>query len=154
MTQTATSRMVQVMQTLSASRDPVELGRAKTDFVDGLFAGPARRIPDAIKAAWLGRSISQDPESTNHALSRAHDPTKLLEAGRRGLPLMILIGSEDALVNCPAVVRELRRHFRNSEVHSIEGGSHALFIDRKEEFIQHLLMFVGRLAVSVPSEHD
>ncbi|EJF57802.1 alpha/beta-hydrolase [Dichomitus squalens LYAD-421 SS1] len=148
MTQTATPRMVQVVQTLGTSRDAVELGRAKTEFVDGLFSGPARRIPDTTKAAWLGRSISQDPESTNNAICRTHDPTKLLEAGRRGLPLMVLIGSEDALVNSLAVVRELRRHFRNLEAYSIGGSSHALFIDRKDEFIQHLLMFVGRLAVS------
>ena len=142
--------LVDVVQTLGAARDAAVLGRAKTAFVDALVASPARRIPDATKAAWLGRSVAQEPEATNGVFCRAQDATRLLDAGRRGLPLMVLVGAEDALVDSAAVVRELRRHFRNSEAHVVAGGSHALFVDRRDEFVKHLLMFVGRLAVSGP----
>ncbi|KAM5536148.1 hypothetical protein V8D89_010247 [Ganoderma adspersum] len=147
MTYAVTPPLVSVVQTLGVTRDAAALGRAKTAFVDALVAGPARRIPDATKAAWLGRSVAQEPEATNGVFCRAHDAARLLEAGRRGLPLMVLVGAEDALVDNAAVVRELRRHFRNSEAHVVAGGSHALFVDRRDEFVKHLLMFVGRLAV-------
>ena len=60
---------------------------------------------------------------------------------------MILVGSQDTLVDGPAVVGELRRHFRNAEAHVVEGGSHALFFDKKDEFVRLLLVFAGRLAV-------
>ncbi|KAI0739135.1 alpha/beta-hydrolase [Daedaleopsis nitida] len=148
---TVTTRMLGITQTLSTARDAGGSGRAKTEFVNGLLAGATGRIPDATKAAWLGRSVAQDAEVTTAVLSRTHDPSKLLEVGREGMPLMILVGSEDALVDGPAVVRELRRHFRNAEAHVVVGGSHALFVDKKDEFVRLLLVFVGRLAVSASS---
>ena len=142
-----TPRMLGIAQTLSTARDAATSGRAKTEFVNGVLAGAASRVPDTIKAAWLGRSISQDAELTTCVLARQNDPAKLLEAGRQGMPLMVLVGSDDALVNGTAVVRELRRHFRNAEAHVVTGSSHALFVDRKDEFVRLLLVFVGRLAV-------
>ncbi|PIL23628.1 hypothetical protein GSI_14941 [Ganoderma sinense ZZ0214-1] len=147
MTYAVAPPMADVVQTLGVAKDAAALGRAKTVFVDALFAGPARRIPDSTKAAWLGRSVAQEPEATNNVFCRVHDAARLLDAGRRGLPLMVLVGAEDVLVDSSAVVRELRRHFRNSEAHVVAGGSHALFVDRRDEFVKHLLMFVGRLAV-------
>ena len=149
MTYGLTPPMVDVVQALGTSKDAGALGRAKTAFVDALFAGPARRIPDSTKAAWLGRSVAQEPEATNNAFCRAHDAARLLDAGRRGLPLTVLVGADDTLVDSSAVVRELRRHFRNSEAHIVAGSSHALFVDRRDEFVKHLLMFVGRLSVSI-----
>ncbi len=151
MTHTVTPRMFGITQTLSSARDAATSGRAKTDFVNGLLASSASQIPHTTKAAWLGRSVSQDAEVTTHVLSRQHDPSKLLEVGRQGMPLLILTGSEDALVDNTAVVRELRRHFRNAEAHVVSGGSHALFVDRKDDVVRILLAFVGRLAVSFGS---
>ena len=148
MTHLVTPRTLGIAQTLSLTQDAAASGRAKTDFVNGLVTGSACRIPDTTKAAWLGRSISQDAEVTAHVMSRTHDPTRLLELGRHGLPLLVLLGAEDALVDGGAVVRELRRHFRNAEAHVVPGSSHALFVDRRDEFVRMLLMFVGRLSVS------
>ncbi|RDX40773.1 alpha/beta-hydrolase [Lentinus brumalis] len=146
-TQFITPRMLGIAQTLTTTHDTATSGRAKTEFVNGLVAGSAPRIPDSIKAAWLGRSISQDAEVTAQVLLSSHDPARLLELGRHGLPLLALLGAEDALVDGPAVARELRRHFRNAEAHIIPGSSHALFVDHRDEFVRLLLMFVGRLAV-------
>lgn len=142
--------MLAIAQTLASSttQDAAAAGRAKTEFVNGILAGAASRIPDATKAAWLGRAVAQDADATALVFARQHDPARLLEAGRQGLPLMVLVGSEDALVDGPAVVRELRRHFRNSEAHVVAGASHALFVDKQDEFVRLLLIFVGRLAVS------
>ena len=85
---------------------------------------------------------------TAAVLAREGDAARLLAAGRAGLPLLLLVGAEDALVDGGAVVRELRRHFRNAEAHVVPGSSHALFVDRRDEFVRMLLMFVGRLSVS------
>ncbi|RPD75403.1 alpha/beta-hydrolase [Lentinus tigrinus ALCF2SS1-7] len=147
MTQLITPRMLGIAQTLITTHDTATSGRAKTDFVNGVVAGSACRVPDTMKAAWLGRSILQDAEVTAHVLSRTHDPVRLLELGRQGLPLLVLVGADDALVDGGAVVRELRRHFRNAETHVVPGSSHALFVDHRDEFVGLLLVFVGRLAV-------
>ncbi|KAI0630974.1 alpha/beta-hydrolase [Trametes polyzona] len=147
MARMATERMCGVTQVLRSSQDTVISARAKTDLVHGMVAGAACPVPDAVKSTWLGLSIAQPPEVTARVLSRQHDPARLLEAGRQGLPLLVLSGSQDALVDGAAVVGELRRHFRNAEAHTVEGGSHALFLDRRDEFVRLLLMFVGRLAV-------
>ncbi|KAI0350900.1 alpha/beta-hydrolase [Trametes cingulata] len=147
MPRAATERMLRMTQILRSSQDTVISARAKTELVNALFSGAARPVPDAIRAAWLGVSMSQPPDVTRAVLSRQHDASKLLEIGRQGFPLMILAGSNDALVNSTAVVAELRRHFREAEVHVVEGGSHALFVDKKDEFVKLLLVFVGRLAV-------
>ncbi|KAI0676579.1 alpha/beta-hydrolase [Trametes maxima] len=143
----ATERMLGVAQILRSTQDAVVAARAKTEFIHGVFAGSACRIPDAVKSSWLGQSIAQPPEVTRRVLSRQQDASKLLEAGRRGLPLMVLVGSQDALVNGAASIGELRRHYRNAETHVVEGGSHALFVDKKDEFVKLLLVFVGKLAV-------
>ncbi|KAI0720798.1 alpha/beta-hydrolase [Cerioporus squamosus] len=145
--QFVTPRMLGIAQTLATTNDTATSGRAKTDFVNGLVAGSAPRIPDTIKASWLGRSVSQDAEVTAHVLSRTHDPARLLELGRHGLPLLAILGAEDALVDGAAVGRELRRLFRNAEAHVVPGSSHALFVDHRDEFVRLLLVFVGRLAV-------
>ncbi|KAI8976629.1 alpha/beta-hydrolase [Trametes punicea] len=147
MPQMATDRMLAITQALRSSQDAVISARAKTEFVNGLFAGCSRHVPDMLKSAWLGHSIAQPPEVTRCVVSAPHDPSGLLEAGRQGLPLMVLVGSQDALVNGSAVVGELRRHFRNSEAHVVDGGSHTLFFDRQDDFVRLLLVFVGRLAV-------
>lgn len=147
MPRTATERMLGVAQVLRSSRDTVISARAKTDLVQGFFAGATCAVPDALKSSWLGLSMAQAPEVTASVLAVSHDPAKLLEAGRAGLPLMIVVGSQDALVHGPAVVGELRRHFRNAEAHVVDGGSHALFFDKQDEFVKLLLVFAGRLAV-------
>ncbi|OJT08407.1 hypothetical protein TRAPUB_695 [Trametes pubescens] len=147
MPRTATERMLGVAQVLRSSRDTVISARAKTDLVHGLFAGAACAVPDALRSSWLGLSIAQAPEVTASVLAVPHDPAKLLEAGRAGLPLMLVVGSQDALVHGPVVVGELRRHFRNAEAHVVDGGSHALFFDKQDEFVKLLLVFAGRLAV-------
>ncbi|KAI0656978.1 alpha/beta-hydrolase [Cubamyces menziesii] len=143
----ATGRMLEVTNVLRSSQDAAISARAKTELVHALFSGSARQVPDMLKSAWLGMSVAQPSEVTRSILSAPHDPAKLLQAGRQGLPLMILVGSQDTLVDGPAVVGELRRHFRNAEAHVVEGGSHALFFDKKDEFVRLLLVFAGRLAV-------
>ncbi|KAI0822899.1 alpha/beta-hydrolase [Trametes gibbosa] len=144
----ATARMRSVADALRASsQDAVMSARAKTELVHGVFAGPPRRVPDALRSSWLGQSIAQPAEVTACVIGRRHDPGRLFEAGRQGLPLMVLVGQQDALVDSNAVVGVLRRHFRNAEAHAVEGGCHALFLDQKDEFVKLLLVFVGRLAV-------
>lgn len=144
----ATARMLSVADALCASsQDAVMSARAKTELVQGVFAGAARRVPDALRSSWLGQSIAQPAEVTACVLAQRHDPTRLLEAGRQGLPLMVLVGEHDALVDSSAAVSMLRRHFRNMEAHAVGAGCHAIFLDQKDEFVKLLLVFVGRLAV-------
>ncbi|KAI0764552.1 alpha/beta-hydrolase [Trametes elegans] len=147
MAQMATDRMRRVARALRSSQDAVMSARAKTELVQAVFAGSTRAVPDMLRSAWLGCSIAQPPDSTRRVLARQSDPAPLLEAGRQGLPLMVLVGAQDALVDGAAAVDTLRRHFLDVEAHVVDGGCHALFFDRKDEFMKLLLVFVGRLAV-------
>ncbi|KAI0367690.1 alpha/beta-hydrolase [Pilatotrama ljubarskyi] len=140
----ATERMLRLTDVLRSSQDTVISARAKTELVNGLFAASACPIPDALRSAWLGVSMSQPPEVTRAVLSRQHDASKLLEAARQGMPLMLLVGTKDALVNNDAVVGKLLRHFREAEVHAVDAG-HALFIDKQDDFVKLLLVFVMTL---------
>ncbi|CDO77067.1 hypothetical protein BN946_scf184473.g11 [Trametes cinnabarina] len=146
MPRAATAQMLALMHQLRSSQDTVISARAKTELMNCVFTGPVRQVPGMLRSAWLGYSIAQPPEATRAILASRHDPSGLLESGRQGLPLMLLLGSNDALVDCPAVINELRRHFNNAEAHVVEGGSHALFFDEHAEFVKLLLVFVGRLA--------
>ncbi|KAH9917665.1 alpha/beta-hydrolase [Epithele typhae] len=145
---TFTARGRALIDALRTTRDAAACGRTKTDFVDAILS-PGERTADAVamRAAWLGRSVAQDAEETAALLSRPCSVARLLDAGRRGLPMLLLVGAADAVVDGAAVVRGLSGHFRNTEAHVLAEAGHALFVDRRDEFVRLLLVFVGRLAV-------
>ena len=62
--------MLRVVQVLGSTRDTAVVGRAKTDFVNGLVAGPVGRIADAKKAGKFIRHITfLRLEGANHFVS-------------------------------------------------------------------------------------
>ncbi|OBZ69450.1 putative oxidoreductase EphD [Grifola frondosa] len=127
------------------STDNVALSlRTKIDFVDSLFVDP-ESVPLTFKSAWIGQSVFQPPEITMLVLSRPQDPTKFLEAGKKGLPMLVLNGTDDKQVVGELVAKEMKPHFPDMEVKFVKGGSHALFYDFPDEFAEALLAFVHRV---------
>jgi pimeloyl-ACP methyl ester carboxylesterase len=112
--------------------------------MDDLFAQP-EKVPAHIKWLWLGTGLVQSPDDLLYSVTRPQDPTKLFEAGAQGLPLVIMQGTADRNFNRDVVAEEMRPSFTNMDVHTIEGGSHALFYDNQEEFVGILLEFVKKI---------
>lgn len=130
------------------SKDDVSLSnQTKIKFIDGLFNEPAK-VPIEIKWSWLGSVIYQPTELAQICLTHAQDPVRLLEAGSNGLPVLILHGTADKHQNVQTVIEEMAQHFKNIEVHMIEGGSHALFYESQEDVVDKLVSFVKRVTVS------
>ena len=99
-----------------------------------VMRGKIATIRAGAKAAWLGRSVAQEPEATNGAFCRAHGAVRFLEAeaGRwSAWPPAHGPRGREGRARGQRGGRQLRRHFRNSEADVIADGSHALFVDRK-----------------------
>ncbi|KAF8990569.1 hypothetical protein BDQ17DRAFT_1470285 [Cyathus striatus] len=89
--------------------------------------------------AWLGLAVHQLPAVSISLGLGTQDTTKLFEAGAQGFPYLALTGTADKLLLNDNITKELQPCFTNVEVHKIQGGSHALFIDNKDEFMQVLI---------------
>lgn len=127
------------------STDDVLLSiRTKVAFIDSLFNDPDN-VPVGLKWSWLGSSTIQDPLACKALLARTQDPGKLLEAGSKGLPLMMISGTRDTHIRGDVVVRLMEPHFKDVEVHTIQGGSHTLFYDNKEVFMKAVVDFATRV---------
>ncbi|KAF8905798.1 Alpha/Beta hydrolase protein [Gymnopilus junonius] len=101
------------------STDDVLLSiHTKIAFIDSIFNNP-----DGVP---VGLNV-QDPVVCKALLSRTQDPGKLFQAGSDGLPLMMISGTKD------------------THIHTIEGGSHAMFYDNTEVFVKAVAEFATRV---------
>ncbi|KAF8987691.1 alpha beta-hydrolase [Cyathus striatus] len=117
---------------------------AKNTFVEACFNN-ASNITIQTRWTWLGSSVLQLPAITALVGQRTQDLAKLFEAGARGIPYLSISGTADKISLNDNITEEIRPHFTNLEVYKIEGGSHALFIDNKEEFIQVLIPYAKKV---------
>lgn len=129
---------------LFSTDDVVLSAQTKIAFIDSLFNDPDS-VPVGLKWSWLGSSIVQNPVACKALLSRTQDPGKLLQAGSKGLPLMMISGTRDTQVQGDVVVRLMEPHFKDVEVHTIPGGSHAMFYDHSEVFVKAVAEFATRV---------
>ncbi|KAH8113559.1 alpha/beta-hydrolase [Phellopilus nigrolimitatus] len=115
------------------------------NFIDTLFLDPAV-IPWQTKCLWLGMVVCQTPSHRKFVLTRPQDPAKLLELGNKGLPLLIVNGTEDQQVNGERVVEEMKAHFRDLEVAMIgKNGSHSIFYENQDEVMDNITRFVSKV---------
>ena len=145
--QIATPRVLGYLDALSKTDDALVVGRAKVDFTESLFLNP-EKVPYNEKVSWLGQSMLQPVNVFLHILSRPQDPAKLYELGQKGLPLLLMNGALDNQVQGDRVAEVMRPHFKDMEIKTFVNGSHASFYDCQDEFVESLLGFVSRIAVS------
>jgi pimeloyl-ACP methyl ester carboxylesterase len=130
-----------------AEDDVATLVSSKVAFVDSCFNNPAG-VPAEIKWAWLGSTVIQLPPVSTLLLSRPQDPSALYAAGARGLPLLMIAGTNDKVVLNDVIINATVPHFTNVQVRRVQGGSHAVFYDNKDEFISLLSSFVTGIRLS------
>ncbi|KDR80398.1 hypothetical protein GALMADRAFT_154024 [Galerina marginata CBS 339.88] len=116
----------------------------RSTFVDACF-NDASTIAVDIVWSWLGSSVLQLPPITVLVGQRTQDPTNLFEAGSHGFPYLFISGTEDKIALNANYTAELRPHFPNLEVVKIQGGSHAVFIEKEDEFIRTLVPFANKI---------
>lgn len=116
----------------------------KLTFVESVFNDPDS-VPIHIKWSWLGAATVQHPAVSRAVLGRIQDPEKLFEAGSKGLPLLMLYGTRDNHLDGEAATKWMRPHFKDLDVHFIEGGSHASFYDNEEEFVRVVVEYASRI---------
>ncbi|KAJ3502190.1 hypothetical protein NLJ89_g9000 [Agrocybe chaxingu] len=130
-----------IISGLLSTDDAVLSTAAKLAFVGANFTDPSR-VPVSVKWSWLGAVTVQSPVDRQAVLSRVQDPEKLRQAGLHGLPLLLINASADKLVQCNVVEKEMKPYFKDFEVHTVKDGSHVVFYENREEFVQVLMQFV------------
>jgi pimeloyl-ACP methyl ester carboxylesterase len=127
------------------STDNVALSASsKVAFVDSCFANP-ENIPVEVLWTWLGATTVQFPSVSALLIARTQDATQLYAAGARGLPLLMIYGTADAVLQNDQVVAQVQPHFTNAQVQTIQGGSHALFYDDEDEFVGAVIQFATKV---------
>ncbi|KAK0498056.1 alpha/beta-hydrolase [Armillaria luteobubalina] len=125
--------------------DDVNLSAKTTiDFVNSLFADP-KNVPFSFKASCLGTALLQSPKACSNVVSRLQNPEKLYELAKGGLPMLALSGTADQQVRGDVVVEEMRPYYKNMDVHTVEGGSHALFYDNEAEVVESIATFAFKV---------
>ncbi|KAL0959907.1 hypothetical protein HGRIS_011572 [Hohenbuehelia grisea] len=121
---------------------------ARIEFVDACFDEPDK-VSHALKCRYLGETLLQTPDVSACVSMRPQDPEQLFEAGRNGLPLLVLFGKNDLLVNGEAVVNIVKPHFKNLQTVFIRGG-HSLFDDNEDGMAEEVTKFVLSVQVGHP----
>lgn len=146
-TPTMKPTLVKLIPLFSSATDVTPALTARTEFIDALFADPSC-VPFDVKSKWLGNTVVQTPDITAVLQSRRTDEARLFELGRRGLPLLVLHGKEDKLVDGDAVITLLKPSFKNMEVRLLDNSGHAVFYDSHGDTVDILIDFVRRVKVS------
>ncbi|OCH85852.1 alpha/beta-hydrolase [Obba rivulosa] len=120
-------------------------------FVNGLTA-PSTPLPHHTRQVLLGDVMVQPRVCCMRLLARTQDPKGFFEAGRAGLPLLIVDGLEDGIVQGPKMVEAVnaKEHlpgyegWKNLEVAKIAGAGHMPYFEKPEEFREAVLRFVAK----------
>ena len=143
-----TANLTSYLSDLCTLTDLPAYHRAKMRFVNDMFLHP-EKVPFNISSSWLGQVAMQPLAVIGNCVQRVQDPSSLFEAGKSGLPLLVVAGAEDKIVNGSVAATLLRPHFKDLELHVVQDGSHALFYDNQDEVVAILLKFIGRVEVCV-----
>jgi pimeloyl-ACP methyl ester carboxylesterase len=133
---------------LLAKDDVVSFQTSAAIFTEKLFAQP-NTVPYKVKALYLGHSLT--PEIMALSLNRPMDIQPLREAGKDGLPLLIIQGTADGhRVGGPKTVEEVMQpHFENFECVWLEGRGHALHYECPGDIVRLLIEFTDRFGGKV-----
>ncbi|KAG6817380.1 hypothetical protein H0H87_009567 [Tephrocybe sp. NHM501043] len=121
--------------------------QTRADFVETLSA-KNDVVPYDTKLAWVGNSVYLPPAVATLVLGRSQDPTRLLEEGSLGWPLLILSGTTDKQINGSATIAKMAQKFKNVEAHLIPGAGHIVFYDDTPTVSKHLLSFITRVQLT------
>jgi len=143
----ATPRALSLLPALFGNTDVTHSLHARQQFVDLQVANP-QTLPFETKCQWLGAMCVQPPSVTSLVLTRSskpQDPGPLYASGSQGLPLLIVNGTEDAIIWGNLVEEEMKPHFTDLEAQYISKAGHAVAWEQPDQVADLVLNFVGRV---------
>ncbi|EIW85568.1 alpha beta-hydrolase [Coniophora puteana RWD-64-598 SS2] len=130
-----------LLTAVSTDGEVVDSINTRIKFMETLFKDH-RSVPWKTKFSWMGSGVFMTPADCRFALGRPQDGSKLLEAGRNGLPLLVIAAGDDEQLDGEGTVRTFAPHFKNMKVARIANAGHAVHLDQQEEFVKTLIAFV------------
>jgi len=143
----ATPRALSILPGLFNNTDVTHSLHARQQFVDLQVANP-QTLPFETKCQWLGAMCVQPPVVTSLVLTRSskpQDPGPLYAMGGKGLPLLIVNGTEDAIIWGNLVEEEMKPHFTDMECQYVSKAGHAVCWEQPDKVADLLLDFVARV---------
>ncbi|KAF5338156.1 hypothetical protein D9611_014563 [Ephemerocybe angulata] len=132
-----------------SSVDNATLGLSiRQEFTNALFNHP-EKVPIGVLWSWLGSTTLQDPAKITFPAGpgrgNTQDPTNLFEAGKKGIPLLIINGDADRFVIGDETVKAVKGKWKDLTVYTAKNGSHVFFYEEKEEYVCQVLRFARRV---------
>lgn len=147
MTQRVVSASVlEKVATFHRNDDVGRFVETKMPFIASCFARPDQ-VPYELRCLWAGATLASTPVDLELAFNRSQDPAGLLKVARDGtLPLLVLHGDLDVIVDCKSLVRQVKAiPWRDVEVVILEGVGHAPFYESTESVMKHIGRFANRV---------
>ena len=72
---------------------------------------------------------------------REQDPEPLFKAGRDGLPALLITGGNDKFIVTEPLKALLAPNFSNLTSYDFPGGSHAMFYELEDEYVEQVIQF-------------
>lgn len=88
----------------------------------------------------------QPNEMRGLVLTREQDPAPLEALLARGLPVLVMYGTEDKLTQGDVVKDEIRRHAKDAELLAVPGAGHMLFWEHPALVSSTIVRFVTKRA--------
>ncbi|KAK7008114.1 alpha/beta-hydrolase [Favolaschia claudopus] len=125
---------------LITTTDVVTFQKSSALFVDKVFAAP-EKVPYKTWCLHAGHSLT--PEIMKLTLGRKMDIEPLRQAGKEGLPLLIIQGTADChRVGAQKTVEEVMKpYFKKFECIWLEGRGHALHVECPDDIVRPLIRF-------------
>ena len=98
-----------------------------------------------IRCAMMGMSTIMKPLHRKLVSEHMNDDAAIMQLLGDGFPMLEIIGSNDAFLQCNKLVESLKPIAQNLEIHVVEAGSHTPFIDAPDEVMGAILKFAKKV---------
>jgi len=101
-------------------------------------------LPYLLRQALLGNIMAQPRAVTSRVVLRTQDEQALLEAGRGGLPLLVVFGKEDLMVVGSETMKAMKG-WKNMEVVEMSDVGHMPWLEADDLFRSEVLGWVEKV---------
>jgi pimeloyl-ACP methyl ester carboxylesterase len=95
--------------------------------------------------SWLGSALLMPLETAPLLTGGQRDSAAYRQAGREGLPVLAIYGTEDKLADAKAAAEEFKKDFKDVELVGLEGAGHAITEEKPREVNAAIKNFVKRI---------
>jgi pimeloyl-ACP methyl ester carboxylesterase len=136
--------LIAVLPGLVSTDSVLAYQAASEIFVDRLFAD-VESVPYAVRCLHMGHSLT--PNIMGLSLGRPMAIEHLWQAGKAGLPLLVVQGTLDKhrAGSAKGVDEIMRPHFKNYQIIWLEGRGHALHYECPNELVEILIKFTTKV---------